>query len=297
MKIIDIHTHGIGGYDTGTISVDDILKITEIQGSYGVSEIMLTIYPSSMKVMRRHMETVRKAMERQEAGLTNPASGSKQFNSRSSKIIGINLEGPFLNPARGGALNKRTFLQPTDDNFRQLIEGFEDTVKIITVAPELEGSLKLIRKMSGMGIIANMGHSDSTYREAEAGHRAGAKGITHIFNAMRGFHHREPGLAGFGLINQNIYIEIIADPFHLHRKTIDMILMTKNPDKIIIISDTIKETKAAGSLGRGITDAHDRLLGGSMVVTQSAKRLIKLGYNQVNVMNMITKNPGKYLSA
>lgn len=309
MKAIDIHTHGIGGYDT-TMSVDDMLKIAEIHGSYGVSKILLTIYPASIKVMRKHMETVRKAMEIQDSGYRIQDTGPRKRascimhhaselnfpNNKPAKIVGLHLEGPFLNPARSGGLNKRAFLQPTGYHFRQLIEGFEDTVRIITLAPELEGSLKLIKKMSDRGIIASMGHSDSTYSEAEAGYRAGAKGITHIFNAMRGFHHREPGLAGFGLINQNIYIEVIADPFHLHTRTLDMILRTKNPDKIIIISDAVRGTKTAGSRGKGITDAYGKLLGGSMVVTESAKRLVKMGYDQVNVMDMIEKNPGKYLS-
>ena len=96
-----------------------------------------------------------------------------------------------------------------------MIEGFEDIVKIVTIAPELEDALHLIKTMSNMGIIVSLGHSDATYQETEKAFHAGAKGITHLFNAMRGFHHREPGIAGFGLTNPDIYVEVIADPFHL----------------------------------------------------------------------------------
>ncbi|NCO67732.1 MAG: amidohydrolase family protein [Nitrospirae bacterium] len=284
MKIIDIHTHGIGGYDTRTTAEGDILKIAGIHGSYGISEIILSVYSAPIPIMRENMDTVRKAMEMQDV---EPA-----------KIIGVHLEGPFLNPSKCGALSASSFVEPTEDNFKELIEGFEDIVKIITIAPEINEAIGLIKKMSGMGIIVSMGHSDATYNEAKAGFNAGAKGITHIFNAMR-FHHREPGLAGFGLLNQDIYIELIADPCHLHSKTLELIFKTKNPDRIIIVSDTVKETKVRGGGGReqGITDIHGRLSGGCMTITESSKRLIEIGYNKNSIMRCITKNPKMYLSS
>ena len=303
MKTIDIHTHGIGGYDTRTDKEDDILKIAEIHGSHGVSEIVLTIYPSAMKVMRENMMTVRKAMEKQHSKLRTP---------NSSLILGLHLEGPFLNPSKCGALKAKTFIEPTEKNFKELIEGFEDVVKIISIAPELKGSRQLIKKISDIGIIVSMGHSDATFSEAEAGLNAGAKGITHIFNAMRSFHHREPGIAGFGLINKDIYIEVIADPFHLHPKTLELIFKTKNPEKIIIVSDSVKETNSplplpfkGGEKGRvegklqgtaqAVTDTHGRLLGGSMTIVESSKRLIKMGFDERIIVNCITKNPRRYL--
>ena len=111
------------------------------------------------------------------------------------------------------------------------MEGFGDVVKIVTIAPELNDAAELIRAITHTGIIVSMGHSDATYREAHAGFSAGAKGVTHIFNAMRGVHHREPGIAGFGLTNPDVYVEVIADPFHLHPKTIELIFSAKKPEK------------------------------------------------------------------
>jgi N-acetylglucosamine-6-phosphate deacetylase len=312
MKVIDIHTHGIGGYDTRSKRVEDILMIAEIHGSHGISEILLTIYPSTIKVMRENMMTVRKVMQKQQSAVSSQQSapppippprggrvreGVKAPNSKLARIIGVHLEGPFLNFSKCGALDETLFIEPTEKNFKKLIEGFEDIVKIITVAPELKGATQLIRKISDMGIISSMGHSDATYSEAEAGFHAGAKGITHIFNAMRSFYHREPGIAGFGLINEGIYIEVIADPFHLHPKTLDLIFKIKNPEKIIIVSDSVKETKKAGGKGRAqaVTDAHGRLLGGSMTINESSTRLIKIGFDERIIVNCITKNPRRYL--
>ena len=284
MNIIDIHNHGIGGYDTRTNLMEDILKIAEINGSYGVSEILLTIYPAPINAMRENLDTVKKAMVIQDS-----AVGSKQ-----SKITGIHIEGPFLNPVKSGALNTDSFAEANEYNFCKLIEGFEDMVKIITVAPEIHGAIGLIKRIYNKGIIVSMGHSDATYAEAESGFNAGARGITHIFNAMRGFHHREPGITGFGLLNQDIYIEIIADPFHLYEKTLEFIFKTKNHDRIIIVSDTVKETKTIPE-NKSVADVHDKLLGGSMTVAESAQRLIQTGYDEGVIMNCITANPERYL--
>ncbi len=302
MKIIDVHTHGIGGYDTTTASVDDILKIAKIHGSFGVSEIVLTIYPAALKVMRKNMDAVKKAMEIQDARCTIQDAGSKRQrseqktnNNKNAKIIGVYLEGPFLNRKYCGALKKSSFQEPSEYALQKLIDGFEKIVKIITVAPELKGSLKLIKKISDKDIIVSMGHSDATFSEAEAGFHAGARGITHIFNAMRSFHHREPGLAGFGLLNKDIYIEVIADPHHLHSKTIELIFRTKSPQKILLISDTVKESLVKRDVKIGIKDSSDRLLGGSMPVTESAKRFVQMGLDESVIRKCFTANPNRYL--
>jgi N-acetylglucosamine-6-phosphate deacetylase len=154
-----------------------------------------------------------------------------------------------------------------------------------------------------------MGHSDATFSEAEAGFHAGARGITHIFNAMRSFYQREPGIAGFGLINKDIYIEVIADPFHLHPKTLELIFRVKNHEKIVIVSDSVKETNSppsspykgglrrrARKIAKAVTDAHGKLQGGSMTIAKSSQRLIRMGFDERIIMNCITRNPAKYLS-
>ena len=280
MNIIDIHTHGIGGFDTRTSNPIDIIRMAEIQASLGVSAIVPTIYPDSIEIMRQNMMAVQKAMELQ----------------KNAAILGVHLEGPFLNSVRCGALKSSSFIEPNESNLKKLLEGFEDMVKIITIAPELNGAAKLIRKISDMGIIASMGHSDATYSEAEAAFNAGAKGITHLFNAMRGFHHREPGITGFGLLNKEVYIEVIADPYHLNIKTMELIFRTKNPEKIILISDSVSGTKITETeREHGVVDDTGRLQGGSMSIMESSRRLTKLGFNEGIIKRSITKNPETYL--
>ncbi|MBI4681708.1 MAG: hypothetical protein HY757_01175 [Nitrospirae bacterium] len=287
MKITDIHTHGIGGFDTRTTSEDNILHIAEIHGSHGVSEIIPTVYPSSINAMRNNMLAIKKAMEIQGPEVRGQGSAAK--------IIGIHLEGPFLNPLKCGALDAGSFLKPDKDSLKKLIEGFDDVVKIITIAPELEGAVNVIKNISDSGIIASMGHSDASYPEAEAGFHAGARGITHIFNAMRGIHHREPGIAGFGLMNKEIYIEVIADPFHLDAKIIDLIFSVKNPERIIIVSDTVNASEVTPA-ARGIRNEDNKLLGGSVSIKESAERLIRMSSDKKEiVLKAISENPERYL--
>ena len=211
-------------------------------------------------------------------------------------ILGVHLEGPFLNPARAGALDRKSFFSAKTSHFRKLVEGFNNVIKIITVAPEINGATSLIRSITDTGVIVSMGHSDATYSETEAGFNAGAKGITHIFNAMRGIHHREPGIAGFGLTNPHVYIEIIADPFHLHPKTIELIFSMKKTEKIIIVSDSIQMAQTDSTI-QGITNPSNRLLGGSMTITESARYLISLGFSQDIIKQCIGTNPEQYLTS
>lgn len=286
MKTIDIHTHGIGGHDSKTTEVDHILKIAKTHGLQGIDEIILAVYPASIKAMRENMTTIKKAMELQRR--------EDRGEKIEAQIIGIHLEGPFLNPNKCGALNAGSFIDPTENNCKKLIDGFEDIVRIMTIAPELSGSLKLIKMVTDIGIIASMGHSNAAYHEAEAGFNAGARGITHIFNAMRGIHHREPGIAGFGLLNQDVYIEVIADPYHLHPDILELILKIKNPDRIIVVSDTVKETMPHLK-GPCVSDKDNRLIGGCITVIESARRLIERGFSEDIVMRFISKNPERYL--
>ncbi|MFZ5998118.1 MAG: N-acetylglucosamine-6-phosphate deacetylase [Nitrospirota bacterium] len=306
MNIIDIHTHGIGGYDTRTTDIEHILRIAELQGAEGVMAIIPTLYPAPIKVMRESMLLVKKAMERQK-DLSNPLSPSfskgglseaidpARIADRASRIIGVHLEGPFLNPSKCGALNAMTFLEPMEHHLEELIDGFEDVVKIITLAPELEGATHLIKKLTDRGIIVSMGHSEATYAQAEEGFNAGAKGITHLFNAMSGFHHREPGLAGFGLMNRDVYIEVIADPYHLHPKTLEYILRTKHPERIIIVSDAVKETHTP-SAREGVVDRHGTLLGGAMTIPEALRKLTQTGFDGDALLRCVSENPLRYLN-
>jgi N-acetylglucosamine-6-phosphate deacetylase len=274
-KIIDLHTHGIDGIDTRTTDPGAMLRIAEIHGGAGVSEVVLSIYPAPLDVMRGRMAAVKAAMARQSAG--------------QARIIGAHLEGPFLNPLMAGALDPGSFIPPGESAFRALTEGYEEVVRIV---PEMDGAIRIIGQMAKGGIRVNMGHSNATYAEAEAGFRAGARGITHLFNAMRGFHQREPGIAGFGLLVKDVYVEIIGDLVHLHPRTVELILRLKDAGKVILVSDSVRDTDTSRKtppVEKG------RLSGGSLTVVDAGRRLTEAGFDADYLVRTMTTSPRAFL--
>jgi len=282
-ELIDLHVHGIESRDTRTDSVDDIISIARYQKSKGVSAIVLSVYPDSIETMRQHMQTIKEAADRIH----------RRHMKTCADIIGVHLEGPFLSPKKKGALDSRHFLRPSVDALKRLVEGYEDLVKIITIAPELDGALRVIRHCRDMGINVNMGHSNATLREAEEGKNAGARGITHIFNAMRPFHHREPGLAGFGLMDRDIYVEVIVDGVHLNINTLRLIFAVKPPEKIIAVSDSVKGERSAD---RAVYREDGVLEGSGITLVDGADMLVQNGFDPHTVTLAMTSNPLRYVS-
>lgn len=274
---IDIHVHGAADFDTRTRRQDDIMSIANIHGKHGTSAIVPAIYAGSIEVMRDNLTAVKRAMTAQRSG---------------ARILGVHLEGPFLNPEWAGAMDKASFLEPSTEALARLVDGFEDIIKVITIAPELPGALPLMEACREKGFLVHMGHSNATFEQAEEGKRAGATGITHLFNAMRGFHHREPGLVGFGLMDEDIYVEIISDKAHLHNRSLKMVMDMKQPDKILLVSDSVK----GPGWGIGpIRGPGGVLLGSGITLKDSIQNLISLGVPPEMAARFASDNPMKYL--
>lgn len=270
MSIIDIHFHGTTKLDIREAeSSEQLLSIAIEYGDKGIEGFLFTLYPDDLDRMRKKLSIIHKAIHEQREG---------------AKIYGAYLEGPFINPLRAGALDSSKFLEPDLDKLKKLIEGFEEIIKVITIAPELPGSYELIEVFSILGVVVSMGHSDATFKEAQEGFKAGAKLITHIFNAMRGIHHREPGLAGFGIINEEIYVEIIGDGRHINDEILKWFFKVKNPERIILISDMVKDI------------GEDNFIkGGSMSLMETKERLLKMGIDYEKISLATYYNPKRLL--
>ena len=269
--------HGAETYDTRTRRQDDILQMANIHGDRGTAVILPTVYPGSMETMRENMAAIRSAMTAQRSG---------------ARIQGIHLEGPFLNPERAGSLDKTCCAEPSLETLKLLVEDFEDIIRIVTIAPELPGALAVIEACRERRFLVQMGHSDATYDQAEEGKRAGATGITHLFNAMRGFHHREPGLAGFGLMDDEIFVEIIVDMAHLHPQSLKMLFDMKPPDRILLVSDSVKGPGWGSGPIRG---AGGVLLGSGISLADAIRNLVTLGVTHERALQFASDNPRRYL--
>ena len=245
-----MHTHGLAGYSTNTMNPDEILEVARLHGMHGVTDIILTIYPGPVEIMKEHMTAVEEAIKRQRLAISSQGSVRAESehetqNPKLARILGIHLEGPFLNPSKAGALDASSFLKPSEKIWESLIEGFEGIVRIVTIAPELEGAKTLIKAISNKGIIVSMGHSEATS--------------------------------------------------HLNRRTIEFIFNVKNHEKIVIISDSIKATKV-GAGQHALMNSARILEGGSMTVTESASRLIDMGFDEAKIIGCISTNPLSYLA-
>jgi N-acetylglucosamine-6-phosphate deacetylase len=269
---IDLHVHGFGRYDTRAGKASHILELALLCGRAGTAAILPTVYPAPVGVMRKNMQAMAEAM----AAASAPGAAD---------ILGVHLEGPFLSPRRGGALPAEYFLPPTLTNLRGLVDGFEGIVKIMTIAPELPGALRVIERCVSQGIRVNMGHSDATHSQALKGKRAGASGVTHLFNAMRTIHHREPGLAGLGLLDDDLFVEIVADGVHLNPEIVRLVFRVKPADRVVLVSDAIK--------GRMYKEGV--LQGSKTLLPRAAGRLLDMGIPEGLIIQAGRENPKRYL--
>jgi len=284
MNYIDLHTHGIAGYDTRSHKPEDYIRMAEAFKAHGTGAFVPTLFPASIEEMRAVMAAIKRAMEMQGKG-------------KEARLLGVHLEGPFVNPMKQGALGGEHFMKPEMDTFARLVEGFEDIVKIITVAPELPGALGIIEKAVSLGIRVNMGHSAATFAQASDGRKAGATGVTHLFNAMSPLHHREPGLAGYALMDDGLYVEVIADMHHLHPETLRIVLKCKPKDRIILVSDSLGTAKTEGQPEKGPVYLPDgkTLAGSGISLPDAVENMASLGMASRDAEASASDNPNRYL--
>ncbi len=290
---IDIHCHGGGGGDTSDGNIDSLKKISKAHARFGTTSMLVTIYPHTKKVIAERLKTVRKVMD--------------ENYDKGAKILGSHLEGPYLNPKRSGALKKKFFRKPAIGEFLQFIKDSGNTLKMITIAPELPGAIDIIKTCRKFHIRAAVGHSDANYEETINGINAGINHVTHIFNAMRRIHHRDPGVMGTVLINNEVTAELIADFHHVHPVVVTLLLISKHPDKLALITDSLRFAGLAGKKfkadGRtiyikdGAAHLSDGTFAGSILTMNKAVRnIVDTGRVTIDdALKMASLNPAKII--
>jgi N-acetylglucosamine-6-phosphate deacetylase len=171
-----------------------------------------------------------------EAALRGYAAHSGKIAS-GARPVGIHMEGPFLNPLRRGTHDAGHLRQADAGALQRFVEWSAGNLRKITVAPEMDPGLELTREATRHGIHVSIGHTDATYAEAEAAIDAGALHATHTFNAMRPFHHREPGVIGAVLNDPRVFAEVIADGVHVHPSALHLLVKSKGVDRILLVTD------------------------------------------------------------
>lgn len=239
---IDVHVHGGGGVDVMSGSASDVDTMSRFHAAHGTTAFLPTTMTQEESVLEQAVRAVATAMVHGTSG---------------AEVLGIHVEGPFLNVKRCGAQNPQHIRAVSKQELNRWIELSNGNVRCMTIAPELEGAIDLIRYAVQQNIAVSIGHSDAELAVVEQALSAGATQVTHLFNGMRGLHHREPGVAGAGLMLDELAVEIICDGLHIHRDLIRHIFQVKPAEQIMLITDCV----AAGGMGDGEYD-----LGGLPIV-------------------------------
>lgn len=284
---IDVHHHGYSGYDT----MDDMDVALQTISNKVVENGVTSFLPTTMTMPQ---DQIQKALDRIRHLMANDGKGAR--------ILGAHVEGPFISKEYKGAQSESYIHFPNFD----LLNGYEDVAKIITIAPEMPGSMDFIRVMTSKGVTISIGHTGADYKTVEQAYINGAKGITHLFNGMPVMHHRKPGCVGAALI-KDFYCELIADNIHMNPVMYHLLLKTKTLEQIIMITDCMR----AGGMPEG-----DYELGGQKVTVKDDKCLLENGtiagstlklnkglYNFIaetglelaNAVRFVTENPAKYI--
>ena len=247
---VDMHIHGYLGADVSDGDKDGISKMAEGIVANGVTSWC----PTTMTVSKAEIEAAFDAVRE----LKN---SGEYYGAR---ILGVNSEGPFINAAKKGAQAEEHILRPDAD----FICKHSDVVKLFTVAPEVDGALECIENVTkNSNVLVSMGHTNATFEEANLGIEKGVKHTTHLFNAMTALNHRNPGVVGAALSDENVSTELIADTFHVSKGLFKMIAKLKG-DKLCLITDCIR----AGGMPDG-----DYTLGGQPLHKEGIKCLMPDG--------------------
>lgn len=253
--LIDIHIHGANNADV----MDGTFKALEIMAQTLPKEGTTSFLATTMTQGEQEIE----------AALKNAADYIKnQTDSSAAEVLGIHLEGPFIAAARAGAQPLQAIKKPNAALFKKWQSIAGNQIKLVTLAPEEEGGLELAAYLKETGVIASMGHTDALYEEVLKGIEAGVSHVTHLYNGMRGLHHRDPGVAGASLLHKELFAEMIVDGIHIHPQIVQLTFQQKGKEGIILITDSMR----AKWMADGISS-----LGGQKVIVQDGKALLENG--------------------
>ena len=234
---VDIHIHGSMGADVMDGTVDAIRVISASIAQYGTTSFLPTTMTMSREDVYQSLDIIKSLQGKALAG---------------AEVLGAHLEGPFINEKYKGAQNETSIISP---DYRW-IKDFSDVIKVITYAPEMDPDFKFTRQVKAeTGAILSIGHSEANYELASKAIKCGCSHVTHLFNAMTGLHHRDPGIVGAALTH-DVFTELIADTVHVSKHLFQFVLDNKGKDRIVLITDSMR----AGCMKDGLYN-----LGGQVV--------------------------------
>jgi len=292
---IDVHIHGAAGADTMDATKEALDTMVAALPKEGTTSFLATTMTQEGKQIENALINAGKYIK-------------EQHSPGKSEILGIHLEGPFVNSKMAGAQPIQHIIDPNLALLEDWQKLSNETIKLVTLAPERPHGLEMIRYLKENGIIASIGHTDATYDEVNEAIEAGANHVTHLYNQMRGLHHREPGVVGAAFLREELKAEIIVDGVHSRPEMVKLAFKQKRSDGLILITDSMR----AKCLKNGKYE-----LGGQEVTVNNGKAvledgtlagsILKLGHAVKNIISytgcsleeaieMASLNPAKQLN-
>lgn len=259
--LIDVHTHGAIGIDAMTAGPESLIKLSQFLAEHGVTTFFPTTITSGLPDLLGAVQRIREAALQPNLG---------------ASIAGIHYEGPYISKKFAGCHDPNRIQAPDVEGVKKILSAAgPELLRRITIAPELEGARELIRFAVSNGFSVSIGHSGADYQTAMEALTWGASSFTHLFNAMRGIHHREPGTAAAGLLS-DAYTELICDGIHVCPEIIGLIHRLKRPGKLVLITDSMLATGLADgafsfggmdiTVSGGVARAKNNVLAGSTLL-------------------------------
>ena len=248
---VDLHIHGSAGYDVMDDTTEALPAIEQLLARHGVTSYFPTTVSAPMDATLRALERLADAIENREQN-DNKNDNKKDDVKGRSLPLGIHLEGPFISHARRGVHPAENLLAPKLNTFEQLWQAARGRIRMMTIAPELDGAPEVIAEAARRGVCVSLGHSDADFEAAGRGIAAGARHATHTFNAMRPLghrtedhrteDHRSPGILGAVLTDRRVSADIIADGVHLDPAIVKLFAQAKGPERTVLITDATSAT-------------------------------------------------------
>lgn len=290
--LIDVHVHGGAGYDAMDDAPEAMNGISNYLAAGGVTGFLATTQTAPRKDL---LESLKRIVEAAEVGLGG------------AKLLGLHLEGPYLSEEKRGAQHVDSIRSPDTEELTALHGAAGFWMKIMTLAPEAPGALGAISWLADHGVVASAGHTDADYETALEAFGHGLSHISHLYNGMRGLHHREPGILGAALTDGKVSVELIADGLHVHPAALRLAALCKGPAKTVLVSDSIKPAGLPDGeytyrgrrmvLRDGLVRLPDGVIAGSSIRLNDAVRVMveEAGFSVSEAVQMASHSPARVL--
>jgi len=285
---VDLHVHGGGGKSLTSGDPDEALGALALHRTHGTTTTLASLLTAPIADIVRGAEVL--------ADLADDGH-----------IAGIHLEGPFLSHIRCGAQDPASLLAPDPAALDRMLAAGRGHVRQVTIAPELPGAIELIKRVVDAGAVAAIGHTDATYDQTLAGLEAGARLATHLFNGMRGVHHREPGPVAALLEHPETVVELVADGVHLHDAVTAMVFRHVGPERVAMITDAMAAAGARDGTyplgpqmvhvqnGVALLEGTQAIAGSTLTLDSALRRVVSAGVAIVDAVAALSATPARVL--